>query len=85
MSEEVARWEREATQVEATSCSSETWGSYWRWYVIITLQLDIPANADLLDGRLDAEATNEVLWKNAQGLMVECEHCGRKFNVSQTC
>ncbi|PIC15624.1 hypothetical protein B9Z55_022531 [Caenorhabditis nigoni] len=34
------------------------------------------------DGRIDAEATNEVLWKNSQGLMVECEHCGRKFNVS---
>uniref|UniRef100_A0A1I7TZ39 C2H2-type domain-containing protein n=1 Tax=Caenorhabditis tropicalis TaxID=1561998 RepID=A0A1I7TZ39_9PELO len=32
------------------------------------------------DGRIDAEATNEVLWKNSQGLMVECEHCGRKFN-----
>ncbi|EFP04095.1 hypothetical protein GCK72_023142 [Caenorhabditis remanei] len=32
------------------------------------------------DGEVDAVATNEVLWKNSQGLMVECEHCGRKFN-----
>ncbi|CAI5454520.1 unnamed protein product [Caenorhabditis angaria] len=31
------------------------------------------------DGKVDVEATNEVLWKNSQGLMVECEHCGRKF------
>ncbi|CAB3400303.1 unnamed protein product [Caenorhabditis bovis] len=32
------------------------------------------------NGQIDQEATNEVLWKNSQGLMVECEHCERKFN-----
>ncbi|PAV63428.1 hypothetical protein WR25_08393 [Diploscapter pachys] len=34
------------------------------------------------DGQIDTEATNEMLWKNSQDLMIECEHCGRKFKVN---
>ncbi|CAI4225465.1 unnamed protein product [Auanema sp. JU1783] len=43
----------------------------------------LPVKPDVIlasDGMtIDKEATNEVLWKNSQGLMVDCEHCGRRF------
>ncbi|CAJ0597794.1 unnamed protein product [Cylicocyclus nassatus] len=30
-------------------------------------------------GAVDEEATNEARWENAQDLLVQCEHCGRRF------
>ncbi|KAF8381321.1 hypothetical protein PRIPAC_70463 [Pristionchus pacificus] len=33
----------------------------------------------IVGGVVDREATNEALWKSSQGLMLECEHCGRRF------
>lgn len=45
--------------------------------VIIVLKINtIPG------GVVDREATNEALWKSSQGLMLECEHCGRRFKVT---
>ncbi|EYC40604.1 hypothetical protein Y032_0604g543 [Ancylostoma ceylanicum] len=34
------------------------------------------------NGAIDVEATNEARWDNAQALLVQCEHCGRRFAVS---
>uniref|UniRef100_A0A1I7XF53 Zinc finger protein 474 n=1 Tax=Heterorhabditis bacteriophora TaxID=37862 RepID=A0A1I7XF53_HETBA len=31
------------------------------------------------DGNVDVEAMNEAAWENSQKLMVQCEHCGRRF------
>ncbi|GMR31399.1 hypothetical protein PMAYCL1PPCAC_01594, partial [Pristionchus mayeri] len=33
----------------------------------------------IVGGAVDHEATNEAHWKASQGLMLECEHCGRRF------
>ncbi|KAK6743014.1 hypothetical protein RB195_010341 [Necator americanus] len=31
------------------------------------------------NGEVDVEATNEARWENAQSLLIQCEHCGRRF------
>ncbi|VDL76858.1 unnamed protein product [Nippostrongylus brasiliensis] len=31
------------------------------------------------NGEINVEATNEARWDNAQSLLIQCEHCGRRF------
>ncbi|CAJ0575638.1 unnamed protein product, partial [Mesorhabditis spiculigera] len=39
----------------------------------------VKPEAVIVGGSVDVAATNEANWQAAQGSMVECEHCGRRF------